>query len=69
MRDVVQAFGPVEYAIPRIGEHGRLACVFGRHWWALVRSVDTKAILGIKCPVCGTIPLLHGAQEMQTGGR
>ncbi len=47
------------YTIPRIGEHPRILCVVGRHWWTLMRDGRTKTPLGVRCGACHKTLRVH----------
>lgn len=45
-------YGPIQQAIPKIGEHSKIKCFFGFHWLSFVRQSSTNKIVGIRCGNC-----------------
>lgn len=59
MNDLVRVFGPVRYPVPKVGEHGRVSCFFGRHWLAAVRQSSTGRMVAVACTVCRRTMTVH----------
>lgn len=51
-REVVEVFGAVRYPVPKLGEHGSWSCTFGSHWWSVLRSEATGAVVAVACGAC-----------------